>query len=58
MSAGLGLGWCAARVVYALGYVNKDRTNGNGRRVGNFHWVFELGLQFVAALGGYKMLQG
>lgn len=56
LSAGLGLGWCGARVLYALGYVNKDKSNGSGRVIGNFFWGFEFGLQVAAGLFGYRML--
>ena len=42
--------------MYALGYVSKAKENGSGRRLGNFFWLPELGLQITAALTGYKLL--
>lgn len=56
VSAGLGLGWCAARVLYALGYVNKDKPDGRGRTIGNWFWFPEFCLQIAAGLFGYKIL--
>ncbi len=58
LSAGMGLGWSVARVIYALGYVGSDKPNGNGRIMGNWFWFSELGLQFAAGLTGYKMITG
>jgi hypothetical protein len=58
LSAGLGLGWCIARVIYALGYVGSDKPNGNGRLIGNWYLLSQLGLQFAAGLTGYKMITG
>ncbi|MCJ1469051.1 hypothetical protein MMC07_007683 [Pseudocyphellaria aurata] len=57
-SAAMGLTWCVGRVVYALGYTNKNKVDGAGRNIGNFFWLPELGLQITALLTGYKMITG
>jgi len=38
VSAGLGIAWCVARVMYALGY-----TSNRGRSIGTWFWGPELG---------------
>lgn len=57
LSAGLGLGWCGARVAYALGYVNKDKI-GKGRTIGNYLWGAEFAFQMFAIQFGYRVLRG
>ena len=54
----MGLGWCVGRMLYAFGYVNKEKSNGSGRTIGSVFWLFELGLIFTAGLTGFKMLTG
>lgn len=54
----MGMAWCVGRVMYALGYMNKNKTDGAGRNIGNFFWLPEVGLQITAALTGWKMLMG
>lgn len=40
----LGAGWLLGRMVYALGYTRKDRSDGKGRLAGSFFWLFQFGL--------------
>lgn len=42
VSAGLGVAWCVARVMYTLGYTS-DRPNGSGRRIGTWFYIPEFG---------------
>ena len=46
VSAGLGVAWCVARVMYAMGYTTESKPNGSGRRLGTWFYVPELG-EFV-----------
>ena len=56
LSAGLGLVWCGARVVYALGYVSETKTEGKGRLPGNVYAIPEVLLQLFAGWTGYRLL--
>ena len=56
LSAELGLAWCVARVFYTLGYVKSSKAQGNGRLIGNWFWLAEIGLQFIAMWTGWKLL--
>lgn len=54
----MGVVWMAARVAYTVGYTRTDGTKGEGRRVGSFFYLAELGLVISAALTGYQLLLG
>lgn len=56
LSAGLGLAWCIARVMYTLGYV-KGKTPA-GRAAGNWFWLAEFGLQGTAVWTSWQLLSG
>lgn len=56
VSAALGAGWTVSRVMYAIGYTRKDKTDGSGRLVGMGFWLFQLGLYGLSAWCGIKML--
>lgn len=51
----MGAGWSLARVAYAIGYTNKDRSDGKGRLIGTPMWLFQLGLFSLAGFVGYKI---
>ena len=58
VSAGLGVVWSVARVLYAIGYTNPNKQAGSGRRLGTFYMLPELALQFTAGFTGWKMIMG
>ena len=43
VSAGLGLSWCLARVMYTLGYTSESKPDGKGRSAGTWFWLPEIG---------------
>ncbi|KAK5174594.1 uncharacterized protein LTR77_001675 [Saxophila tyrrhenica] len=55
-SSVMGVGWVLSRVVYAVGYTRKDKTDGSGRLIGSGFWLFELGLYGLTAWSGVKLL--
>ncbi|MCJ1342082.1 hypothetical protein MMC31_000262 [Peltigera leucophlebia] len=58
VSAGLGVTWSVARVLYAIGYTNPNKQAGRGRMIGSFFWLAELALQLTAGFTGWKMIMG
>ncbi len=56
ITTGLGVGWLAGRMVYALGYTRTDKSNGKGRLAGSFFWLFQAGLFGLAGWTGVKMV--
>jgi len=56
LTVALSAGWQIFRVVYAVGYTNPEKTNGKGRMLGSFFWLFQLGLFLSAGYTGYQML--
>lgn len=57
LSAAMGLGWCAARVVYTIGYCRKDKENGSGRTAGFLiSSVIELAMIITSGITGYQMI--
>lgn len=57
-SSCLGVTWLVARIVYTIGYTDKDKPDGKGRAVGNFFYAPELALQVLTGLTAYKLLVG
>jgi glutathione S-transferase len=55
-SAGLGAFWMVSRVIYAVGYTDKNKTKGQGRLYGSGFWFAQLGLFGLAGWTGVKML--
>ena len=45
-------------MVYALGYVRRDREHGKGRNTGNAYLLAEFGLTVLGGLTGYQMVMG
>ena len=58
VSAGLGVAWSVARVLYAIGYTNPNKQAGKGRVIGIFFWLPEVALQITAGFTGWKMIIG
>ena len=56
ITTGLGVGWLAGRMIYALGYTRKDQQDGKGRLAGSFFWLFQFGLFGLASWTGVKMV--
>ena len=54
-TSALGVGWLVSRVMYAVGYTRKDKTNGSGRMMGSAHYLFQLGLYGLMIWSGVKM---
>jgi len=54
----MGVAWLAGRIVYTLGYTDKTKTDGSGRRVGLLAIVPEFAMFVMTAMTGYKMLTG
>lgn len=54
-TAVMGLGWSLGRIVYAVGYTSTEKTNGSGRMLGSFFWLFQFGLFGMASYCGYKL---
>lgn len=52
----MGIGWMASRLVYALGYTRRDKTDGSGRLIGSTFWLFQTGLFGLTAWTGIKMV--
>ena len=50
----LGAGWLLGRMIYAIGYTRKDRSDGKGRLAGSFFWLFQFGLFGLAGWTGVK----
>lgn len=55
-TTGLGAGWLLGRMIYALGYTRRDRSDGKGRLAGSFFWLFQAGLFGLAGWTGVKMV--
>ncbi|CAJ2503466.1 Uu.00g108600.m01.CDS01 [Anthostomella pinea] len=51
-----GLGWGISRIVYAVGYTDKNKTNGSGRMLGSFFWLFQLGMFVMTGMVGYDLI--
>ncbi|KAF4553422.1 Hypothetical protein D9617_7g031500 [Elsinoe fawcettii] len=51
-ATGFGLMWNVGRVVYAVGYTDKSKTNGKGRLQGSFFWLAQLGLLVLSGWTG------
>lgn len=56
LSAGMGVAWCVARVMYAVGYVSPQKEGGKGRLVGSWFWLPQMGLGVMSGLVGWSML--
>ena len=56
LSAALGAAWCVARVMYAVGYVSKEKEQGKGRLVGSWFWLPQMALGAMSGLVGWSML--
>ena len=52
----LGVGWTAARIMYAVGYTKRDQEKGKGRLMGGWFWFCEFGLMGLAGWSGYEMV--
>ncbi|KAF2861858.1 hypothetical protein K470DRAFT_269390 [Piedraia hortae CBS 480.64] len=52
----MGLGWMVNRVVYAVGYTNKEQKEGRGRLRGSAGWFVQLGLFLLAGWTGVGMV--
>ena len=56
-SAVVGLGWCAARVAYGVGYCRRDKERGSGRRIGSsIAGLSELILICMSGVAGYQIV--
>jgi glutathione S-transferase len=55
-SSVLGVGWMVSRLVYALGYTRRDKSDGSGRLAGSTFWLFQLGLFGLVGWSGLKMV--
>ena len=55
-SAVLGQVWNLGRVVYAVGYTQRDGTDGKGRLYGSVHYLGFLGLLGLLAKTGVDMV--
>ena len=54
----MGVAWCLARIAYAIGYTNPNKTDGRGRMIGSVSALPELGLMVAAGWAGWKMVIG
>ena len=52
----MGVGWVVSRIVYAIGYTQKDKVDGKGRLAGMPFWLFQLGLFSLSAWSGIKLV--
>ncbi|TKA61403.1 hypothetical protein B0A55_11555 [Friedmanniomyces simplex] len=55
-TTGLGVAWMVGRLVYAVGYTRKDKSNGEGRLAGSFFWFAQLALFGLTGWTGIKMV--
>ena len=55
-SSALGLAWCVARIIYAVGYMNAKKEKGDGRYAGIWFVVAEVGLIGMAGWTGWSMV--
>lgn len=51
-----GLGWSVSRVVYAVGYTDKTKSDGSGRLPGSFFWLFQLAMYVMTGIVGYDLI--
>ncbi|KAI9665199.1 MAG: hypothetical protein M1831_002209 [Alyxoria varia] len=56
-SSVMGVVWMIFRVVYAVGYTRKDKTNGKGRLAGVGFWLPQAGLFGTVGWVGVSMLR-
>ena len=54
VTAGLGLGWVACRVLYAYGYITSD--DPKGRSMGLGFWLFQGGIWGLTAYTALKLI--
>lgn len=52
----MGAGWIVSRVLFALGYTNKDKPDGSGRMIGAAFWLFQLGVFGLTSYTGVKLI--
>lgn len=57
-SAGLGVAWCVARLMYARGYVREKQDGGKGRYSGIWWYIPHLGLMGMAGVSAWRMVMG
>ena len=58
LSAGLGVAWGVARVMYGLGYMRKDKKGGMGRYAGIWHSPILVILAGMSGLAGWGVVVG
>ena len=56
VTAGLGLGWVAGRVLYLRGYVYSEKENGRGRAQGSFFWLAQVALIGISMRTAYGLI--
>ena len=55
-ASGMGVFWTVFRMVYLFGYMQKDKTKGEGRTAGSASYLAEAGLIGLLAWTGFEIL--